>query len=57
MSNMNAKRLLASILLTGTLTAQLAGGVENSAATASKLVIHADQGKDTISRNIYGHFP
>jgi alpha-L-arabinofuranosidase len=56
MSNMNGKQLLASILLTGTLAAQLAVGAENSTATASKLVIHADQAKDTISRNIYGHF-
>ena len=34
---MNAKRLLASILLTGTLTAQLAGGAENSTATLRNL--------------------
>jgi alpha-N-arabinofuranosidase len=53
---MNGKRLLASILLTTSLTAPLAWGADNNPGTASKLVIHADQAKDTISRNIYGHF-
>jgi alpha-N-arabinofuranosidase len=53
---MNGKRLLATILLTGPLTAPLAWGANNSTATASRLVIHADQAKDMISRNIYGHF-
>ena len=27
-----------------------------AAEPANRLVIHAGQGKDTISRNIYGHF-
>jgi alpha-N-arabinofuranosidase len=56
MSNMNGKRLLTSILLTGALTAPFAWGADDSTATTNKLVIHADQANDTISRNIYGHF-
>ena len=53
---MNGKQLVACMLLTGALTSQLALGADSSTATATKLVIHADQAKDTISRNIYGHF-
>ena len=53
---MNGKQLVACMLLTGALTSQLAFGADSSTATATKLVIHADQAKDTISRNIYGHF-
>jgi alpha-N-arabinofuranosidase len=56
MSNMNGKRLLTSILLTGALTTPLAWGADDSVATTNKLIIHADQANDTISRNIYGHF-
>ena len=56
MSNMNGKRLLTSILLTGALTTPLTWGADDSVATTNKLIIHADQAKDTISRNIYGHF-
>jgi len=29
---------------------------ENPTAVPSKLVIHADQGKDAISKNLYGQF-
>src|SRR4249920_2286379 len=32
------------------------GFLSHSQAQENKLVIHADQGKSTISRNIYGHF-
>ena len=53
---MKGNQLLASMLLTGALTAQLALGPDGNTVTASKLIIHADREKDTISRNIYGHF-
>jgi alpha-N-arabinofuranosidase len=33
-----------------------AGGTLSASAADTQLVIHADQGKNTISRNIYGHF-
>ena len=56
MNRMNCKQLLMTIVLTGGLTAQIGVGADNSTAPASKLVIHADQAKDTISPNIYGHF-
>src|ERR1035438_4656747 len=53
---MNGKQLVTSILLTGALTSQLALGADSSTASATKLVIHADQAKDTISPTVYGHF-
>ncbi len=53
---MNGQRLLVSIQLTGALIAPLARGADSSAAGVNRLVIHADQAKDTISRNIYGQF-
>ena len=50
---MNAKTMLLSILLLGALL----GRVEAAeTAPANKLVIQADRAKDTINRNIYGHF-
>ena len=39
----------------GILSSVLAGSL-SAADTPNKLVIHADQGRDTISRNIYGQF-
>jgi alpha-N-arabinofuranosidase len=48
--------VFAGILMTGytlTATAERAGG---QAKSTDRLVIHADEGKYTISRNIYGHF-
>ncbi len=33
-----------------------ADGAANETKTANRLVIHADQGEEMISRNIYGHF-
>ncbi|MCX6902584.1 MAG: alpha-N-arabinofuranosidase, partial [Verrucomicrobia bacterium] len=53
--NMKQHVFLAALLSGGSLFLGLAGAAE-SAATANKLVIHADQGKETINRNIYGHF-
>ena len=51
---MNAKRTLA---LAWALLAWFGGAPRIRAAEpANRLVIHADQGKSTINRNIYGHF-
>ncbi len=38
------------------LAAAAAAQSDAAAPTANKLTIHADRGKDTINRNIYGHF-
>src|SRR5512138_3811550 len=46
-------RLFTAVALVNLLACVLAGGAD---PTANKLVIHADQGKETISRMIYGHF-
>ena len=43
--------ILAAILVLATI-----GRRALSAEPANRLVIHADQGKDTISKNLYGHF-
>src|SRR5512137_3157051 len=47
---MNRKQLFAFLTLAGIFLAQLTTGAE------TKVVIHADQAKDTINKNIYGHF-
>src|SRR6185295_4149745 len=53
---MNAKPLaLAFLFISGIQFANADDAGVSSSAT-SKLVIHADQGKLTISRNIYGQF-
>ncbi len=55
---MNLKLITALTLLAsieGLHTAQ-AADTAATAPTSNKLVIHADRGKDTISRNIYGQF-
>ena len=46
--------LLASALILETSVATLAQ--DSAAPAAAKVIIHADQAKDTISRNIYGQF-
>ncbi|MBA7634902.1 Intracellular exo-alpha-L-arabinofuranosidase 2 [subsurface metagenome] len=54
-----AKRIitLASIaLLAGCTSTSAADSTKREKSTVNKLVIHADKGKETISRNIYGHF-
>jgi alpha-N-arabinofuranosidase len=56
---MNAKQISLAILVAalglGILPA-LADDAAAAALTTNTLVIHADQGKDIISRNIYGQF-
>jgi alpha-L-arabinofuranosidase len=44
------------IALAAIATVSVAGSASAADATANRLVIHADQSKDTINRNIYGHF-
>ena len=43
--------LIAGYVLTSTVE-----GVERQHTPTNRLIIHADKGKDTISRDIYGHF-
>ena len=51
--NRKSSHLLLSIVITLTC---LSAKAAESASPPSKLVIHADQAKDTISRNLYGQF-
>jgi len=53
---MNRKTPLLLLLSSFILSSVCAGAADAPAVSSSKLVIHADQAKDTISRNIYGHF-
>src|SRR5437899_2666884 len=53
---MNGKSIFAVLTLAGMLGTGTMFSADSPSATSNKLVIHADQGKDTISRNIYGHF-
>ena len=53
---MNSKHLVTLFLLTCFLAIPSAPAAEPQAPVPNKLVIHADQAKDTISRNIYGQF-
>ena len=46
---------LASLLSLGAGQPQAAES-QTTGPVANKLVIHADRGKETINRNIYGHF-
>ena len=48
--------LVAIVLLASVWSASAADEAKSEPRTANKLVIHADQGKETINRNIYGHF-
>ena len=48
--------LVSVVLLAGCAWPSGANGTEQDKPTANKLVIHADKGKERISRNIYGHF-
>ncbi len=50
---MNLKKLLPSLFISSIGFACLGAG---PAPNVAKLVIHADQAKETINRNIYGHF-
>jgi alpha-L-arabinofuranosidase len=52
---MNGKSVFTLLTVAG-LLGTLAAIAADPAPTANKLVVHADQGKDTINRNIYGHF-
>jgi alpha-N-arabinofuranosidase len=54
--NWNPFLALASLTLSPFLSNSPAAEPAAAAAPAAKLVIHADQGVDVISRNIYGHF-
>jgi alpha-L-arabinofuranosidase len=51
MSSKRRLSILAAIVVLATISPRA-----RAAEPANRLVIHADQGKDTISRNIYGHF-
>jgi alpha-L-arabinofuranosidase len=55
---MNRTQLLGFLILLATLEVRLAAAADTAAPTptSNRLVIHADRGKDTISRNIYGQF-
>ncbi len=50
---MNRKFSWALVLCLAAINCSICSGAE---PTPAKLVIHADQGKQTINRNIYGHF-
>jgi alpha-N-arabinofuranosidase len=45
-----------AVLFTIALTLNTISAAESASPGSNKLIIHADQPKDTISRNIYGHF-
>ena len=53
---MNAKAFCAVIFATLLLPAIQPASAADAAPATNSLVIHADRGKDTISRNMYGHF-
>ena len=48
--------LVAIALSAGGAAMSAADGAQQEKSTVNKLVIHADEGKEEISRNIYGHF-
>ena len=48
--------LVAVSLSAGCALTSVADGAQQEKSTVNKLVIHADKGKEQISRNIYGHF-
>lgn len=50
------KALALILVLVGTISSFAALACRSKPGTVNKLVIHADQGRLTISRNIYGHF-
>ena len=53
------RRVLALMLvasLAGTGCVSVKGEAKNGSEKVNKLVVHADQGTEVISRNIYGHF-
>ena len=51
---MMARRLVAALLVAASCVVSARTGA--SAQIAQTLIINADQGRDTISRHIYGHF-
>jgi len=56
---MSAKRMVALVsilLLAGCTSVSAEDETKDKLREVSKLVIHADKGKETINRNIYGHF-
>ena len=48
--------LFAAFLMAGYVFNSTIESAKGQEARTNKLVIHADKGKETISRNIYGHF-
>jgi alpha-N-arabinofuranosidase len=48
--------LAAIALIAGSICTSIAESREREAPEAGMLVVHADKGKETINRNIYGHF-
>ena len=53
-NSVNSTVVVALVLLAG--PGIQASQAADASASANKLVIHADRGKETINRNIYGHF-
>ncbi len=56
---MSAKRfaaIVSIVLLAGCTSVSAEDETKDKLREVSKLVIHADKGKETINRNIYGHF-
>jgi len=47
---------LLAALLVGCASSSMADSAQQAKPTVNKLVVHADKGKETVSRNIYGHF-
>jgi alpha-N-arabinofuranosidase len=48
--------LVLMVLIAGCASTSIVNSPEQEAPGVNRLVIHADEGKETISRNIYGHF-
>lgn len=53
---MNSKAFRAVIILAVSIPAIQPAAAADAGRITNTLVIHADRGKDTISRNLYGHF-
>ena len=55
----DAKRIVYLVLMAlvaGCASTSIVNNPEQEAPGMNRLVIHADEGKETINRNIYGHF-
>ncbi|MFZ2147162.1 MAG: hypothetical protein WAV28_08075 [Sedimentisphaerales bacterium] len=48
--------LVVTTLIAGCASTSAADGTQQEKSRVNKMVIHADKGKDTINRNIFGHF-